>query len=212
MQLHQDRMKQAQAVLHHQQAHREAAADRTARAVQETDVAEKETREEKIPVSRIRTVPQDRVKAETAVLQDRAKARTEAQDQAKTEKTEEDFLREDLRADREEAKETEAVTVVSAADRTAPDSAREEERAAVPGIWYLHRSLQKLPRTASVSVTEKIKIKRKILRRPREAEEDLIRGMAVRDRDFQKLFRSRLLHQSRRKRSRRLRKSLFRRK
>ena len=95
-------------------------------------------------------------------------------------KTEEDFLREDHRVVLEEMMEemeetagiTAAVTAVSEMDRTAEADVRVEERAAVPEIWRLHRSLLRLPRTVRESATEKTRIKRKILRRIRVAEED----------------------------------------
>ena len=143
-----------------------------------------------------------------------------AQDLAKTEKTvrtEEDFLREDPREDREEAKEeTEetaaAVTIVSETDRTAAADVRAEERAAVPEIWRLHRSLPRLPRTARESATEKIRTRRKISRRIRAAEEDRTREADARIRDFRKLFRNQPHSQNRKRKNRRLRRLRFRRK
>lgn len=132
-------------------------------------------------------------------------------------KTEEDFLREDHRVVLEEMMEetagiTAAVTAVSEMDRTAEADVRVEERAAVPEIWRLHRSLLRLPRTVRESATEKTRIKRKILRRIRVAEEDQTREADARIRDFRKRFRNQLRSQNRKRKNQRLRKLHFRRK
>ena len=132
-------------------------------------------------------------------------------------KTEEDFLREDHRVVLEEMMEetaeiTAAVTVVSEAVRIEEADARVEERAAVPEIWHLHRSLLRLPRTVRESATEKTRIKRKILRRIRVAEEDQTREADARIRDFRKRFRNQLRSQNRKRKNQRLRKLHFRRK
>ena len=135
-------------------------------------------------------------------------------------KTEEDFLREDHRVVLEEMMEemeetagiTAAVTAVSEMDRTAEADVRVEERAAVPEIWRLHRSLPRPPRTVRESATEKTRIKRKILRRIRVAEEDQTREVDARIRDFRKRFRNQLRSQNRKRKNQRLRKLHFRRK
>lgn len=198
-----------------QEAERETTVHRTGQAHQETAVQEREAREETTPVSR--TALREMAREETAARQEAEKMQDAAQDLAITEKTgrtEEDFLREDHRAAREEVKEeTEAaVTTVSEAVRTGQADARVEERAVVPEIWHLHRSLPRLPKTARESATEKIRTRRKISRRIRAAEEDRTREADARIRDFRKHFRNRLHSQNRKRKNRRLRKSRFRRK
>ena len=93
----------------------------------------------------------------------------------------------------EKAEETD----VSAREEAA--SVRVQEEAEALPMQCLLLSLQKAPRTASVSVTEKIKTKRKISRRP-VADTDQIRVAAAWYPDCQRHFRSWLLSRNSRKR------------
>ena len=94
-----------------------------------------------------------------------------------------------------EVKEEE--TDVSA--REEADSVRVQEEAQVLPIQYLLQNLPKAPRTASVSVTEKIKTKRKILIR-QVADTDQTRVAVVWYPDCQRHFRSWLPSRNSRKR------------
>ena len=94
-----------------------------------------------------------------------------------------------------EVKEEE--TDVSA--REEADSVKAQEEAQVLPMQYLLQSLPKAPRTASVSVTEKIKTKRKILIR-QAADTDQTRVAAAWYPDCQRHFRSWLPSRNSRKR------------
>ena len=125
-----------------------------------------------------------------------------------------DLVREDHKAARDVSQEKTVTTAMrdALADRITRDSAPAvQEEAAVDLMQCLHRSLPRHPRTASVSVTEKIRIRKKSSIRPQAADTDQTRAAEIRCPESRRLFRSQLHSRSRKRRNQRSRKSQFRR-
>ena len=135
-----------------------------------------------------------------AVLRETEIVHSEIQDSEKQADARHVPMRED-RQD-QEIPDQDSARVQARADvsaREEADSVRVQEEAQVLPIQYLLQNLPKVPRTASVSVTEKIKTKRKILIR-QVADTDQTRVAVVWYPDCQRHFRSWLPSRNSRKR------------